>query len=167
MYVCFVVICSHSPCPKILIHWLLDSSHEWLASIAHSFKQNQFEIFTYFFFSSPVIQIWLGLLMTYKYSHFLVMSSSHNWLAWMEVHYLLLVPKHVRFIEHNMNFNCLLFSLKTGLQLQMWIQQSTAILLRSTNAMTVECASSWIASFSLNYWKRRMLNHYCLLMGLN
>lgn len=64
------------------------------------------------------MQIWLGLLMTSKYSHSLVMHSSHSWLAWMEDHYSVLVPKHVKFTEHNMNFNCLLFSLNTGLQLQ-------------------------------------------------
>lgn len=63
------------------------------------------------------MQIWLGLLVAYKHSHFLVMHSSHGWLAWMEDHYSLLVPKYVRFTEQNMNFNCL-FSLNTGLQLQ-------------------------------------------------
>lgn len=56
--------------------------------------------------------------MTYKYSHFLVTCSGHSWLAWMEAHYSLLVPKHVRFTEHHMNFNCLLFSLNTARQLQ-------------------------------------------------
>lgn len=64
------------------------------------------------------MQIWLGLFMTYKCSHFLVMRSSHSWLAWMEAHYSLLLPEHVRFTEHNMNFDCLLFSLNTELRLQ-------------------------------------------------
>lgn len=64
------------------------------------------------------MQIWLGLLMTYKYSHFLVMCSGRSWLAWMEAHYSLLIPKYVRFTEDNVNFHWLLFSLNTGLQLQ-------------------------------------------------